>query len=141
MGRFVILITALLLGSTAIAQEPELDPVSGLKMRGDWELVRNMCSACHSTRLITQQSGDADQWLGLIRWMQAEQNLWQFDPETEARIIDYLAENYPPQAEERRAPIPAELMPPKRNFVGHGRHGGCKKAQATDCGRKHHQAE
>lgn len=121
MRRLACLIGAMLVASLATAQEPGLDPVSGLKMRGDWELVRNNCSACHSTRLITQQSGDAAQWLGLIRWMQAEQNLWQFDPDIEARIVGYLAENYPPQASQRRAPIPAELMPPRRIYGGPGK--------------------
>ena len=95
-----------------IAAEPETDPFTGLKMTGDWELVRANCVGCHSARLITQQSGSESHWLGLIRWMQKKQNLWQFEPETEQKIISYLAENYPPQADRRRAPIPPQLMPP-----------------------------
>lgn len=98
--------------SAAIAADPELDPFTGLKMTGDWELVRNNCVSCHSAKLITQQSGTESHWLGLIRWMQKKQNLWQFEPDTEKKIIVYLAQNYPPQADRRRAPIPAELMPP-----------------------------
>ena len=94
------------------AAEPELDPVSGLKMIGDWETVRANCSACHSTKLITQQRGTAQQWLTMIRWMQKKQNLWTFDPDTENRIISYLAENYPPSDAQRRAAIPPDLMPP-----------------------------
>ena len=68
--------------------------------------------ALDSARLITQQSGSADQWLDLIRWMQQKQNLWQFEPATEDKIVAYLADNYPPQANRRRAAIPRELMPP-----------------------------
>jgi len=94
------------------AQEIELDAFTGLKVSGDWELVRNNCIACHSPKLITQQRGSEDQWLNMIRWMQKKQNLWQFEPETEARIIAYLAQNYPPQADRRRAAIPPNLMPP-----------------------------
>jgi hypothetical protein len=113
--RCVLLLVAL--GSVApgvnlFAQEPERDSATGLKVTGDWELVRNNCIVCHSTRLITQQRGTAAQWLAMIRWMQDKQNLWQFDPQTEQRIIDYLAENYPPQADRRRASIPRTLMPP-----------------------------
>ena len=89
-----------------------LDPLTGLKMAGDWELVRGNCTACHSAKLITQQRGTYDQWLAMIRWMQKKQNLWQFDPGTEQRIVAYLAENYPPQAARRRAAIPPDLMPP-----------------------------
>jgi hypothetical protein len=110
-GRCLSLLSLLLLG-TAQAAEPETDPLTGLKMAGDWEVVRNNCIACHSTRLITQQRGSAEQWLGMIRWMQAKQNLWQFDPDTESRIVAYLAEYYPPREDSRRAPIPAGLMPP-----------------------------
>lgn len=95
-----------------VATEPEIDPATGFKMTGDWELVRGNCVACHSAKLITQQRGTSQQWLTMIRWMQKKQNLWQFDPGTESRIIAYLAENYPPDAARRRAAIPPELMPP-----------------------------
>ena len=99
-------------GVTGSAKEVALDPLTGLRMTGDWELVRNNCTACHSSKLITQQRGSEAQWLGMIRWMQKKQNLWPFDPDTEGRIIAYLAENYPPQADRRRASIPPDLMPP-----------------------------
>ena len=105
-------IIAVLAFGHALAAEPELDPFTGLKKTGDWELVRNNCVSCHSAKLITQQSGTESHWLGLIRWMQEKQNLWRFEPQTEKKIITYLAENYPPQADRRRAPIPPELMPP-----------------------------
>jgi ABC-type uncharacterized transport system auxiliary subunit len=94
------------------AAEPSVDPSTGFKMTGDWQLVRGHCTGCHSAKLITQQRGTAQQWLAMIRWMQKKQNLWQFDPDTEARIIAYLAEQYPPQAARRRAAIPLDLMPP-----------------------------
>ncbi len=95
-----------------VAAEPALDPVTGLKMAGDWEIVRANCVACHSGKLITQQRGSAQQWLTMIRWMQKKQNLWTFDPETEKKIIGYLAEHYPPSDAQRRAAIPPDLMPP-----------------------------
>ncbi len=91
---------------------PELDPMTGLIMAEDWEIVRAACTPCHSAKLVTQQRGTAEQWLTMIRWMQAKQNLWQFDPITEGRIIAYLATNYPPDAARRRAAIPPALMPP-----------------------------
>jgi len=96
----------------AAAGDADVDPQTGLKLDAGWQLVRNNCSACHSLKLVTQQRGDAAQWLGLIRWMQETQNLWQFDADTEQRIVAYLAGNYPPSADRRRAPIPADLMPP-----------------------------
>ena len=105
-------IAAIVVPAQAFTADPELDPFTGLKKTGDWELVRNNCVSCHSAKLITQQSGTESHWLGLIRWMQEKQNLWQFEPETEKKIISYLAENYPPQADRRRTPIPPDLMPP-----------------------------
>ena len=97
---------------TLVRTEPEFDPVTGLKMTGDWEIVRANCMACHSGKLITQQRGSAQQWLTMIRWMQKKQNLWQFDPATEEKIITYLADNYPPSDAQRRAALPHDLMPP-----------------------------
>ena len=97
--------------SVAVAGPAELDALTGLKMTGDWQLVRNNCIGCHSPALITQQRGDAAQWLGMIRWMQAKQNLWAFDPDTEQRIVAYLAENYPPAPNRRRAALSSDLMP------------------------------
>jgi hypothetical protein len=109
----LLLLVAVLATTTEVnAQEPELDAYTGLKMTGDWELVRNNCIACHSPKLITQQRGSEAQWLSVIRWMRAKQNLWQFDADTEDKIIAYLAQNYPPQADRRRAAIPPDLMPP-----------------------------
>jgi len=109
----VLPLVFLLASLVALGDEAaETDPLTGLIKAQDWELVRNNCIACHSTRLITQQRGNANQWLSVIRWMQEKQNLWQFDPDTESRIIAYLAENYPPGRAQRRAAIAPDLMPP-----------------------------
>lgn len=112
LRRILAVLTFALAASGAFAESAELDGFTGLKMTGDWELVRGNCIACHSARLITQQRGTATQWLAMIRWMQKKQNLWQFDPDTENRIVAYLADNYPPEADRRRAAIPPDLMPP-----------------------------
>ena len=98
--------------TTVAVAEPQLDPLTGFRMTGDWEIVRAHCTGCHSAKLVTQQRGTAGQWLTMIRWMQKEQNLWAFDPVTEEKIIRYLAENYPPSAAQRRAALPPDLMPP-----------------------------
>jgi hypothetical protein len=90
----------------------ETDEATGLAIAPGWELVRAHCGGCHSHRLVTNQRADRQTWLDVIRWMQATQNLWQFDAATENSILDYLAANYPPQPNRRRAPIPPTLMPP-----------------------------
>ncbi len=106
-----LLLTALLLLPGAALQATEIDEATGLIRNPGWELVRIHCGGCHSHATVTGQRADRQTWLGMIRWMQATQNLWQFDVATEARILDYLAENYPPQPNQRRAAIPPALLP------------------------------
>ena len=89
----------------------EIDTVTGLIKGPGWQQVRAHCGGCHSHALVTSQRADRNTWLQMIRWMQDTQNLWQFQPETEAQILDYLVENYPPRASRRRAPILRSLMP------------------------------
>jgi hypothetical protein len=104
-----LLITLCLLAPAAFAADT--DATTGLIKAPGWENVRAHCGGCHSHALVTQQRADRQTWLDMIRWMQESQNLWQFPADTEAQILDYLAANYPPRADRRRAPIPASLMP------------------------------
>lgn len=110
MVRCGTLLLLTLLASVARANEP-VDDATGLRVAPGWELVRAHCGGCHSHKLVTNQRADRQTWLDIIRWMQATQNLWQFDAATENSILDYLAANYPPQPDRRRAPIPPTLMP------------------------------
>ena len=105
----LIVVALCLLAPAAFATET--DAATGLIKAPGWENVRAHCGGCHSHALVTQQRADRQTWLDMIRWMQASQNLWQFPPDTEAQILDYLAANYPPRPNRRRAPIPASLMP------------------------------
>ncbi|MDA0705132.1 MAG: hypothetical protein O2907_00695 [Proteobacteria bacterium] len=109
MSRSLPALLLLLVLAPAIAAEVDSD--TGLIKAAGWETVRAHCGGCHSHALVTQQRADRQSWLDMIRWMQATQNLWQFPADVEAQILDYLAANYPPQADRRRAPIPASLMP------------------------------
>ena len=109
MRRLVL--TLVFLFSWSLAGAQETDEATGLVIDDGWQLVRIHCGGCHSHALVTGQRADRQTWLDIIRWMQATQNLWQFAPETEAGILDYLSANYPPQPNRRRAPIPPSLMP------------------------------
>ena len=93
------------------ADATDIDVATGLVKNPGWELVRAHCGGCHSHALVTNQRADRQTWLDMIRWMQSTQNLWQFPPDTETQILDYLAASYPPQPNRRRAPIPPSLMP------------------------------
>lgn len=89
----------------------DIDNSSGLIKSSGWEHVRAQCGGCHSYSLVISQRADRNTWLDIIRWMQKTQNLWQFRPEIEVQIIDYLAINYPPKPNRRRPPILPSLMP------------------------------
>lgn len=102
---------AALLCLPLLAGAQETDPESGLVMAEGWETVRSNCTACHSANLVTQNSGTRNHWEYLIRWMQETQGLWEFQPEAEDTILDYLAEYYGPKEDTRRPALPRTLMP------------------------------
>nr|WP_298415710.1 hypothetical protein [uncultured Halomonas sp.] len=89
----------------------ETDPATGFVIDEGWQVVNANCTACHSAKLVTQNSGSRHRWEYLIRWMQKTQGLWQFQPEMENTILDYLAKHYGPKEDARRPPLARELMP------------------------------
>lgn len=93
------------------AAEPPLDPLTGMKMAENWELVRNNCIVCHSPKTFLQQRGTESTWTAVLAWMQKNGGMWKLEPKLEKTIIQYLSTNYGPGGSFRRAPIPATLMP------------------------------
>lgn len=89
-----------------------LDPATGLVLAEGYELVAAHCVACHSTQQFLRQRGTRATWQGIIDWMQATQGLWEFPEGVEEKIVSYLSTHYAPEGWSRRAPIPADLMPP-----------------------------
>lgn len=71
------------------------DKTTGLVVSEGLNLVITHCTACHSSKLITQFHTDRQGWLEKIRWMQQKQKLWDLG-EAEPKILAYLAKNYPP---------------------------------------------
>jgi hypothetical protein len=115
MKKSLLFAALLVLAFPMLARSQQASAIPGNPLVDDdgWELVYGNCSGCHSLALVVGQRGDRGLWLRLIRWMQDTQNLWQFDPEIEDRILTYLATNYSPGSWTRRAPLPAELLPPR----------------------------
>ncbi len=87
----------------------QLDPETGLIAEGEYLLVRGSCTGCHSANLIMQNRMTRDNWLKSIRWMQETQGLWEFPPELEEKILDYLGTHYAPDQPKsiRRQPLKA----------------------------------
>ncbi|MBF7052102.1 hypothetical protein IOC61_02060 [Halomonas sp. KAO] len=102
---------ALLLALPVMGAAQETDPESGLIKAEGWQMTKANCTVCHSAKLVTQNSGTRGHWESLIRWMQETQGLWEFQPEMENVILDYLAEHYGPKEDSRRLALPRNLMP------------------------------
>lgn len=84
--------------------EMQIDSVSGLVVDGNFELIRGQCTACHSAKLITQNSASREGWEQMIRWMQETQGLWDLG-ESEPLILDYLSKHYGIKKSGRRVPL------------------------------------
>ena len=115
MSTLRLLFLALISLPALAAEAPiPLDPVTGMKIANDWELVRNHCVICHSSQTFLRQRATEANWTSVLEWMQKHGGLWKLDPEGEKKIINYLAANYGPgpAGNYRRAPISATLMPP-----------------------------
>lgn len=77
------------------------DESTGLVVSEHLDLVIANCTGCHSSKLITQFHTNRQGWLEKIRWMQQKQKLWDLG-ESEPKILDYLAKNYPPSEKVNR---------------------------------------
>ena len=117
LGRALFLLA--LFGAIAAAPaRAETDPESGLIKAPGWEAVKAQCGVCHSHKLVTAQRGDAAFWTGLIRWMQATQNLWALPEPLEGEIVSYLASHYNETDWGRRPPLPPTLLPGSERTPG-----------------------
>ena len=112
-----LILTTILFGLTAafavnlpVAQEVT-SGTSNLIIAKGWQEVQATCTECHSSLLITQNSGDKAVWESRIRWMQETQGLQALAPELEESILDYLAANYGQKTFSRRAPLETQFMP------------------------------
>ena len=65
------------------------DPETQLYMQADWELVKEVCTQCHSSKPILQNRVSRDRWEALIRRKQKTQGLQDLEDDEEP-ILDYL---------------------------------------------------
>ena len=81
--------------SAGIDSTKGIDPETGLVNGPGIDMVKAQCTACHSSKLITQFRANREGWTEKIRWMQKKQKLWDLG-ETEPIILDYLTRYYGP---------------------------------------------
>ena len=73
------------------------DQETGLIAQGDYMLVKQTCTSCHSSELILKAHFSHEVWIEKIRWMQAKQKLWDLGS-NEKPILAYLAKYYGPDS-------------------------------------------
>jgi len=77
---------------------------TGMPYDERFAIVKATCTACHSSKLITQNRASREGWKQMIDWMQETQGLWELGG-NEPIILDYLAEYYAPKKVGRRASL------------------------------------
>ena len=81
--------------------ENGIDVASGLVASDGYQVVRQVCTSCHSSKQITSNRATREGWFTTIRWMQKTQKLWDLG-KNEELILDYLEKNYSPENKGRR---------------------------------------
>ena len=90
------------LTAPAIADERGIDDFPEGKGR---EETANLCAACHSGRLVSQQGMTRAQWDETLDVMTERHKMPKIEGDERALILDYLAAAFPPKAR-RGAPNP-----------------------------------
>lgn len=85
-----------------------VDDTSELTQKPGYQLVQQICTQCHSAKLIVQNRNARQGWLEIIQTMQSQHGLAKLKPETQQQIIDYLSQYYAPVFTGRRAPLIVE---------------------------------
>lgn len=86
----------------ALADERGIDDFPEGKGR---EETANMCAACHSGRLVSQQGMTRAQWDETLDVMTERHKMPRLEGDERALILDYLAASFPPKTR-RGAPNP-----------------------------------
>lgn len=85
-----IVLGAALSGHVGASEEGEVR--DGLQPGPNQDLVVQNCTACHSGRPIAQAELTRSQWDDVIDWMQEQHGMWELEPETRDKILEYLEE-------------------------------------------------
>ena len=99
-GLTALLILAVTL---SVSSAQQTDNITPLLQEEGWQTVQANCTACHSTQIITQNSGSREVWKSRILWMQETQGLELLAIEVENTILNYLTVNYGQKESSRRA--------------------------------------
>ena len=63
----------------------------GLPLGKGRELVIEVCTPCHSAKLVLQNRMTRENWNETITWMQEKQGLWELTKKERDTILNYLS--------------------------------------------------
>ncbi len=82
----------------------KIDPTTNLVVDKGFNTVVENCLTCHPSDLIINKQRSRKEWAKLIKWMQTNVGLWEFEPQTEKTILDYLEKYYSHSKKEELVP-------------------------------------
>lgn len=97
MRRLLLNLTVALCAAVPLPALAQDDPDSLPEGEGR-EDAFYMCSACHSFQLISRQGMSRAMWDDTITLMNDRHGMMELEADERARILDYLAETFPPTA-------------------------------------------
>ncbi len=93
-----ILLAALLLGGAGEAPaEPAIETPEVLPEGVGREEAFYACTACHGSRIVSQQGMSRERWEATLDWMVERHKMTPPDTAERAVILDYLAAAFPPR--------------------------------------------
>lgn len=111
LGR---LLAVQLTAGMASAQEVVEDP-SALPEGPHRDEVFYVCTACHSSRLVKNQTMSRERWDQTLRWMTERHGMQPLDGEERQRVLDYLATALGETSGGAARQAPFATRPPRRN--------------------------
>ncbi len=101
--RAVAILVAAVLAATPLAAQEE-SPEDFPQGNGRDEAFYS-CTACHGFAIIRQQGMSRDRWEATIRDMEVRHNMPELDPADRIKVLEYLAETFPPRQRGRPNPF------------------------------------
>jgi len=107
-------LAALVLTSAATGQEVVEEP-SALPEGAYRDEVFYLCTACHSSRLVRNQSMSRARWDETLSWMSERHGMPELEGDERARFLDYLTAHFGPAADKGQRRTPFLTQPQRRN--------------------------
>jgi len=104
-------VLALMIGLGGTLPAAAQDDYEALPEGENKDLVYGVCSGCHSMNLVMQQGMTRKKWDKTLDWMYEQQGMPPLDAKTESQVLDYLAQHFNVEKQQREDGSPAAPSP------------------------------